>query len=135
MSIMNPSRLRGGPQTAGGIVVLTALLVLTAPLSAQRSTELFIPLGQSPGLSGILAAIGEVESLDTVTKTLTVRSGDDSVEAQITDSTSIWLDRSREQRSAVTGSRDDIQTGLRVEIKFVDSALRRRAEWIKVEMR
>jgi hypothetical protein len=43
--------------------LLLALLVLP-PAYAQKATEQFIPIGQSPGISGVETRIGEIVASD-----------------------------------------------------------------------
>jgi len=111
-----------------GFAVLAALL-WSAPLQAQKTTEQFVPIGQSPGLSGKSTYLGAIEAADSVTQTVT--AGGRSV--QVTERTRIWLDRSGARQPNVAGSFADLQAGRRVEIKYEDEARRERADWIKVQ--
>ncbi|MEE8060823.1 MAG: hypothetical protein V3T16_03300, partial [Gemmatimonadales bacterium] len=43
-------------------------------LQGQESTEQFIPIGKSPGMSGMYSMIGEVVSVDAQNRTVTVRN-------------------------------------------------------------
>lgn len=111
-----------------------ALALLAAPLiaRAQKATEQFIPIGQSPGLSGKATVIGTVEAIDAAARTMTVNAGATSYRCALTDRTRIWIDRSAQRLSATTGRLADLQKGRRVEVKFTD-ATRKTAEWVKVE--
>lgn len=111
-----------------------ALALLAAPLiaRAQKATEQFIPIGQSPGLSGKATVIGTVEAIDVAARTMTVSAGATSYRCALTDRTRIWIDRSAQRLSAMTGRLADLQKGRRVEVKFTD-ATRKTAEWVKVE--
>lgn len=111
-----------------------ALALLAAPLiaRAQKATEQFIPIGQSPGLSGRATVIGTVEAVDAAARTMTVNAGATSYRCALTDRTRIWIDRSAQRLSATTGRLADLQKGRRVEVKFTD-ATRKTAEWVKVE--
>lgn len=111
-----------------------ALALLAAPLiaRAQKATEQFIPIGQSPGLSGKATVIGTVEAIDAAARTMTVSAGATSYRCALTDRTRIWIDRSAQRLSATTGRLADLQKGRRVEVKFTD-ATRKTAEWVKVE--
>ncbi len=53
-----------------GIAVLAALL-WSAAAQAQKTTEQFIPIGQSPGLSGKYTYLGAIESADSVARLVT----------------------------------------------------------------
>lgn len=112
----------------------SALALLAAPwvTRAQKAAEQFIPIGQSPGLSGRATVIGTVEAVDAAARTMTVNAGATSYRCALTDRTRIWIDRSAQRLSATTGRLADLQKGRRVEVKFTD-ATRKTAEWIKVE--
>lgn len=101
---------------------LTAIIfcMLCAVSHAQKSTELYIPIGRSPGLS----AQGK-----TIIGTVTAINGDtitvgDKVFA-VTDKTKIFLDRSQAKLTNTYGSRSDIKLGV-----FVEGHL---SEWIKIQ--
>ena len=111
-----------------GFAVLAALLC-SAPAQAQKTTEQFIPIGQSPGLSGKVTYLGTIDAADSATRSVMA----DGRSVEVTERTRIWLDRSGARQANVSGSFDDLQAGRRVEIKYEDEARRERAEWIKVE--
>jgi hypothetical protein len=117
--------------------ILRALVVVALSSSsqaalAQRTTEQFIPIGQSPGVSNVLSYIGEIESVDQSASTVTVAGPDGSMTFRLTDSTDVWLDRSGMQQSNGVGSLADLAPGRRVEVKYQDPETREVAEWIKV---
>ena len=117
--------------------ILRALVVVALSSSsqaavAQRTTEQFIPVGQSPGVSNVLSYIGEIESMDQSAGTVVVAGPDGSMTFRMTDSTEVWLDRSGLQESNGLGSPADLAVGRRVEVKYQDPETREEAEWIKV---
>ncbi|MCX8114058.1 MAG: hypothetical protein N3D71_03195 [Burkholderiaceae bacterium] len=111
-----------------------ALALIAAPwvAQAQKATEQFIPIGQSPGVSGKATIIGTIEAVDAAARTMTISAGATSYRCALTDRTRIWIDRSAQRLSATTGRLADLQKGRRVEVKFTD-ATRKTAEWVKVE--
>ena len=114
-----------------GLAGLAAvLLALSCPLDAlgQKATEQFIPIGESPGLSGQYTYIGALEAVDAVARTITIEGRS----VQVTAATRIWLDRSAAQLPNLSGSFEDLQPGRRVEIHYLDAEQRERAAWIKV---
>ena len=58
----------------------------------QKSTEMFIPLGQSPGLSGNLTVIGKIEMINVSGQSITVVVSSESWRGTVTNRTRIWLD-------------------------------------------
>ena len=102
---------------------------------AQRTTEQFIPIGQSPGLSGVVTYMGEIVAVQSGSGTLTMRRPGDAgtVTVAITGDTQIWLDRSAIGLSNVTGGFGDLAVGGVAEIHFRDQDTRRNAAWVKVQ--
>ena len=107
------------------LCALTVLMIMTAcPTGAwaQRSTEQFVPIGQSPGLSGVVTVAGEIAGSDPVARTITLRRDTDPrpVTVAVVRSTRIWLDRSSVGRPSLTGRFADLVPGSVVEIHFQD---------------
>ena len=103
---------------------------------AQKSNEIFIPIGQSPGLSGKFTLIARVVSADPAAGTLTVADATGAaVTVSTTAKTTVWLDRSKLQLRNRTGTLADCRRDLSVEIKYRDNDPRTGvAEWIKVQV-
>lgn len=110
------------------------LLICSTAVDAQMMTERYIPIGQSPGVSGKSSTIGTITEVDHDARTVTV-SGDDGARTyKVADNTYIWLDRSDWKMTNLNGTYRDCVVGQRVEI------LHRRddestARWIKIEAR
>ena len=113
-----------------GLVVLCA----GAPAHAQRSTEQFIPIGMSPGVSNKYTSVGTVDSLVMQQRMVTVREPSVRRTVKITEKTWIWLDRSKLKLPNLRGRLADLQRGRRVEVKYTDPETRLIAEWVKVEI-
>ena len=107
-----------------------ALLCSVSFAHGQKSTERYIPLGQSPGVSKKYTFVGTIEAVAPAKRTIT--AGGRTV--KITDGTQIWLDRSQQQQPTSTGSVADLKPGQMVEVKYVDPARPQAAEWIKVQV-
>lgn len=116
-------------------MVCVALIGLMAGASlahSQEATERFIPIGQSPGLSGRLTYIGPIQAVDAAARAVTVGVPGVAHKFSLTDRTTIWVDRSALKQTNTRGSFADLQPGRRVELKW-DAKDKSRAEWIKVE--
>ena len=111
-------------------------ILLTVSIYAQKTTEVFIPIGESPGLSGKYSVIGEIRSFDCANQIVTIRGEDGEHRARVTDRTKIWLDSSEIKKTNEEGSTADCQAGRLCEIKYVyDGANRTEdAEWIKIRV-
>ena len=118
-------------------VVSILFVVFAAFAHAQRATELYTPIGRSPGLSGTLTVIGTIESFDEERGLLEVRTESGTVTATVTDRCRIYLDRSKLQERNAYGKREDFVEGRRVEILYENRGERTEgpAEWIKIEIR
>jgi len=101
---------------------------------AQKATEQFIPLGQSPGASGKITTIGEVGETDARGETLTLVEPSGPRTVRITEKTRIFLDRSKLKQPNLTGTYADLKKGRRVEVKYDDPASKQTADWVKVEI-
>jgi hypothetical protein len=116
---------------------LAALLLAGAGAAwGQKLTEMYIPIGQSPGLSGKHTVIGNIEAVDARMRTITCAYGAESTTMKVTDTTRIWLDRSKAKLPSVKGTLGDCQVGRRMEAKFVNNqrVAGGAVEWIKVEV-
>jgi hypothetical protein len=117
-----------------GIGLAIALLGAISYAYGQKETELYIPIGQSPGLSQKYTSIGELAEVDPRAKTVTIADPAGRRTVKITEKTRIWLDRSKLKQTNLTGSFADLQKGRRVEVKYDDPQRREVAEWVKVEV-
>ncbi len=124
--------------------ILSAIIVTTVCLSilwigsdsavhAQQTTEQFIPMGKSPGVSGKYAWMGEIEQVDDQNRTITVKTDSSSKTLKLTDKTRIWLDRSKLRERNSKGDFADLKKGRKVEVKYVKDR-ETEAEWIKIEI-
>lgn len=118
--------------TVTGIIILVFAMV---PVSlAEKATELYIPAGKSPGLSGKYAAAGRIEQVNYQKNTLTMSSGSHSYPVKVTERTMIFLDRSKSGQSNLYGSFADCKKGMMIEVRFEKDERGRPAEWIKLQM-
>jgi hypothetical protein len=114
--------------------VMRAVVLLVTLGHAQEATEVFIPIGQSPGVSRIKSVIGTIVSCDWASG-IVVSTENEQQTATLTDETKVYLDRSAAKKSGTECSRSDCQKGRRVEVKYVYEGETRsaRAEWIKIQ--
>ena len=119
-------------------VGLSAALVGGAPAAfAHEMTERYIPVGQSPGLSGRYTVIGTLQSINTRDQTVAIAGPAGASSAKITQRTKIWVDRSKLGLTHLRGTLADLRPGLTVEVKHEGHARgvsSGPAEWIKVQL-
>ena len=97
-------------------LVLIGLVFGAPSVSAQQSTEQFIPIGESPGISEGFSYIGRVQSLDPANASFTLDSNRGVKTIELTPKTRIWLDRSKLKQTSIRAGFDDIAPGSRVEV-------------------
>jgi len=118
-------------------VVAIGVLLLGGTLTAygQKATEMFIPIGQSPGLSDKASIIGTIETIDARAQTIVVTGSSGSWSATITDRTKIWLDKSKLRLPNKKGRFTDLRKGLLAEVKYEEAGMNKGpADWIKVQI-
>ena len=120
-----------------GIVGVAVLLWGSTPYAhGQRATEIFIPLGQSPGLSGKVTVMGKIEAIQTKDRTIAIAGPSGSLTAKVTDRTKIWLDRSKLRLTNQTGTFADLKKDFVVEVMYegAERSGKAPADWIKVQI-
>ncbi len=120
-----------------GVIGIGIMLWGSTPYAhGQRATEMFIPLGQSPGLSGKVTVMGKIEAIQTKDRTIAIAGPSGPLTAKITDRTKIWLDRSKLQQTNRTGTFADLKKDLVVEVLYEGAERRDKApaDWIKVQI-
>ena len=121
-------------------VVATGVWLWSGMPSAhgQKATEIFIPIGQSPGLSNKVSVIGTIETVDARGQVIAIAGPSGSWSATITGRTKIWLDKSKLRLPNQKGTFADLQKGRLVEVKYEGPEGRSKAkgpaDWIKVQI-
>jgi hypothetical protein len=117
------------------LVSLATLLPIVLCVHAQKTTEMFIPIGQSAGLSGTKTLSATIDSVNVQNGTLTLRDSSGSHTVRFTDTTQIFLDMSRLRSSNRKGTIADLKKDRLAEVKYKDNDRSAGvAEWIKVQV-
>lgn len=116
-------------------VLLVALIVAfgAAGTHAQKATEMFIPIGESPGVSGEESVVGRIKSIDHEQRTITVVNDDGVHVFKIGDDTHIWVDRSKSKQKNRYGALSDCRKGKACEVKYDPAQPLEVADWVKVQ--
>ena len=122
-------------RAALALFIVLALCAGASVATAQRAAERFIPLGQSPGVSGRLSVIGTIVAVDREQRRIELSGSAGRVSVTLRDSTSIWIDRHELGLGAARGSFDDCRESVLAEVKYADPDTRQVAEWIKLRAR
>jgi hypothetical protein len=100
---------------------------------AEKTTELYLPFGKSPGLSGKFTLIGTIAEINPQDQTLTLMTGaSGTYTVTTTEYTLIFIDKSKLRQPNRYGTYSDFKTGMRVEVRFEADKRHRPAEWIKL---
>jgi hypothetical protein len=127
---------RTAPARLACRLALAALLGSHAAAGlAQKATEMFIPIGQSAGLSGKHTLLARVQSVNPAQRSLTVLHDGTSTTARLGAQTPVWLDRSGLKQANSVGTLGDVKPGMTVEVKFQkNNRSSGDAEWVKVQV-
>lgn len=121
-------------QRTGVLAAVLAAAALLPVVQAQRATEMFVPIGQSAGLSGKHTLQGTIQAVNATERSLTLAQDGGSVTVKLGAAAPVWIDRSKEQRSNSNGTLADARPGMAAEVKFVkNSRAAGEAEWVKVQ--
>lgn len=103
---------------------------------AQEATEIFIPIGESPGVSNINSIIGKITAVDVQNRTVTLSDQAGTVTVSIPQNARIWLDRSKGTGKNEPGSPADLKAGRTLEVKYKEATRGTSvtAEWVKIEV-
>jgi hypothetical protein len=122
--------------TQFGMAAATALTLgafgIAGQLAAQETTEQFIPIGESPGVSGEDSVVGEIVAVDNQKQEVLVSSGERRLTFKVEPDTRIYMDRSDQRLENTETDFAECRVGRRVEIKphEDDAAI---ASWIKIQ--
>ena len=119
------------------VVAIGVLLSVGTPSAhGQKATEMFIPVGQSPGLSNKISIIGTIETINALAQTVVVAGPSGSWSATVTDRTKIWLDKSKLRLPNQKGTFTDLRKGRLAEVKYETAEGKGKgpADWIKVQI-
>ena len=101
-------------------------------LTAQETTEQYIPIGESPGVSGEESVRGEIVSVDNQKQEVLVSIGERRLTFKVEADTRIYMDRSDQRLENTETDFAACRVGRLVEIKphQDDAAI---ASWIKIQ--
>ena len=108
--------------------------VFLALAFAEKTTELYVPIGKSPGLSHKFTLVGTIVEVNSQEQTLSVTGASGTYTVRTTEYTLIYLDKSRLRQPNRYGSFSDFKAGMLVEVRYEAGKKHRPAEWIKLQM-
>jgi hypothetical protein len=117
------------------ILVMAIFCWMSYSTYAQKETELFIPMGQSPGVSGKVSVMGRCQTITIHDSAVSVMLEPGGMKScRINNHSVIYLDRSKLKLTNTKGTLADIKPGSMIEVKYVDNKPDGVIEWIKVQI-
>ena len=119
------------------VVICLGCIILFGNTSigySEKTTELYIPVGRSPGLSDSYSLIGRIDAVNTENRTLTVTGASGTFTVLTTEFTLFFLDKSRLRQPNQYGTFSDLKPSDTVEVRFESDKKHRPAEWIKLQV-
>ena len=117
------------------IFIITIIIFGLFPLVlAEKTTELYLPIGKSPGLSDKISLIGTIAEVNSQDQTLTVTGASGTYTVRTTEYTLIFLDKSKLRQPNRYGTFSDFKKDMMVEVRFEADKRHRPAEWIKLQI-
>ncbi len=113
-------------------LLLVCMIWGVSSTNGQQTTEQYIPIGHSPGVSDKYSYIGNIVAIDRKARTVSVEDRGEIRTFEVTAETRIWLDRSKVRRENLVAVYGDCEVGLRVELMHVRDN-EDVADWIKIE--
>ena len=113
---------------------MAILCAVSFCLHAQKETEVFIPIGKSPGVSGKYSMICKVEMVKTKDSVMTINQESGVMNLNLTEQTKVYLDKSKLKLQNTKGTLADIKPGRTMEVKYVDNKPNNPVDWIKVQI-
>lgn len=118
--------------TGTGLATVLLIALLAGTAQAQQSTERFIPIGFSPGVSNVSSFIGPVTAVDGSAQTFSLLVDGEARTLSVTAETRIWLDRSKVRKTNIDAGFGDIQPGRVIEVRY-DTEDPEMAVWVKIQ--
>ena len=116
--------------TTFGLIALSLIVGMT--VSAQQATEVYIPIGKSPGISANKSVIGSISAVEYQRYRMTISADDKKTIVTMTPNTRYYVDKNSVKQRNVTGSIDDCEVGRRVEAYIHEDG---NAVWVKIASR
>ncbi|MGH8222540.1 MAG: hypothetical protein ACREQZ_06165 [Woeseiaceae bacterium] len=114
------------------IALVAAGALCSALAWSHPATERYIPIGESPGISGVRAHIGTIRSVAEVSESgLTMRVGAEEKLVKVDRGTRIYLQKADPRESNALGTYADCRAGREVEAYLADDGT---AIWIKIRV-
>lgn len=112
--------------------LMFAVLIFAVPTShGQQATEVYIPIGNSPGVSTTSSLRGEIRRLDYASRSIELLDRGSMKTVHLSDATRYYLDRSGYGKKNETGNMQDCKVGRLIEVHVSANG---DVQWIKIKV-
>ena len=111
------------------ISILMLTVVALSNASAHPATERYIPIGKSPGISGVKSYVGKIRSVHDTESGFAMTVENATTEVRIDETTMIYVDTGSRSSNRI-GTEEDCEVGRTVEVYLHDSGV---AYWVKIQ--
>lgn len=117
-------------KVARAFAVVLACIAIPQLAQSQKTTEVYIPIGSSPGVSTTESLIGTISRLDYEARSIELVARDGSKTIYVDDKTVYYVDRSAYGKMSAAGDMSDCKVGLVIEVFGADNDA---VQWIKIK--
>ena len=111
---------------------ITAVMILASNVAhGHEATEVYIPIGSSPGVSKTSSLLGKISRLDYETGNIELSDTKGPKSVSVASSTLYYLDRSKYGKKSETGNMQDCKVGRYIEINVTDTG---DVKWVKIQV-
>ncbi|MDH3748278.1 MAG: hypothetical protein OER97_08725 [Gammaproteobacteria bacterium] len=110
-------------------VILLACIAMPQETLSQKATEVYIPIGSSPGVSESKSFVGTIKRVNYEARSIELVGQDGTKTIYVSDDTLYYLDRSVYGKKNTAGEMHDCKVGLRVEVFEYDDTV----AWVKIK--
>lgn len=111
-------------------IFISLCLLVASPGHSQKATEIYIPIGASPGVSASKSFLGTISRVDYESNRIEIETNGGKRSILVDKETLYYLDRSHYGRKNAMGSIRDCELGRRVEVYVTEGS---DALWLKID--
>jgi len=112
-------------------LIFAVLIFAVSTSHSQQSTEVYIPIGSSPGVSTTSSLRGEIRRLDYTSRSIELLDRGSMRTVHVSDATRYYLDRSGYGKKSETGNMQDCKVGRLIEVHVAENG---DVQWIKIQV-
>ena len=133
---MNDQKEKNMSRNTKYLIIWLLAFACISTAHAQKATELYIPIGKSPGVSGETSIVGTIEAVDLANRTITVLYDNERYTGKLNVASLVYLDRSNYQKKNTRGTLEDCTVGSKCEMtyQYKEEEQTDFVNWLKVKV-